>query len=105
MATQGDQPHFLDAVAKRRLEYLLWRGGGGECDGQSVSRPQASWCSRDRSADVARAADGIKPGRSAANEYVFETLFGAAGLISVEKCADYSLRSHSHRQMVLCEFQ
>ncbi|OQC23055.1 MAG: hypothetical protein BWX68_02950 [Verrucomicrobia bacterium ADurb.Bin063] len=105
MGAQGGQPHLFQATARRRVEYLPRRPGGGERDRQGVSRAQAGRGARHRPPHAARPRGGGRPRGGAAHEHLFQAVPGLAGAVSLGVRADHPLRSDPDRQMVLRELQ
>ena len=86
--------------------WSIYPGGPAEVNATVKGLPGAQTGGRspDRSAHVARPANGPEPGRRAAVEHLFQALSGLAGPVSVGVRADHSVRSHPDRQMVRRQF-
>src|SRR5687768_16016549 len=105
LAAQSRQPPSVYATAGWRLEHLPRRAVGGKRHDQGVSRTETGGCSGYRFSHAARAPNGLKPWRRAADEHLFETLSRVDRAFSVGFCPNHPERNHSHRQMVPRELQ
>ena len=96
---------FSHAAARRRLEHLLRRPGGGERHHQGLPGAQAGRRARHRSPHAARARNGPEPRRRAADEHLLQALPRAARPVPLGLRAHHPLRGHPDRQMVPRELQ